>query len=259
MARDLRLSSLKLYPVKALRGIALEMSEVTATGLLYDRRWMVIDGRGRCLTQIEEPRMALIDVELGRDALTFHAPAMKPIAVSLNSGVEKKEIAVKLFRRDRTGIDVDDRANEWLSRFLKTDCRLVIHSSGAQSSYANSHPFHLVGEASWRDLNDRMNADVPIDRFRANFTISGTEPYEEDHWAAIRIGAVWFRVDISCVRCAVTTVDSTRGVRGVEPLRTLASYRTIYRRLQRQVAFGQYLVLDGAPGTVAVGDRVEIG
>jgi uncharacterized protein len=63
-------------------------------------------------------------------------------------------------------------------------------------------------------------------------------PHAEDGWRRIRVGDVTFDVVKPCARCAVTTVDQRSGVRGKEPLRTLATYRA--RNLQ--VYFGQNLV-----------------
>ncbi len=57
------------------------------------------------------------------------------------------------------------------------------------------------------------------------------------------------------IRCAVTTVEQTTGVRtGPEPLRTLGDYR---RGRQKGVAFGsKFSVLQD--GTVTVGDELHV-
>jgi uncharacterized protein len=53
----------------------------------------------------------------------------------------------------------------------------------------------------------------------------------------------------------VTTIDQDRGVRaGLEPLKTLATYRT----LDNKVLFGQYLIAQATGGRLRVGDKVQI-
>ena len=92
-----------------------------------------------------------------------------------------------------------------------------------------------------------------MDRFRPNVVLSGTEPYAEDAWRSIEIGAVRAQVVKSCVRCVTTTVDQRTAEAGKEPLRTLATYR----KGPRGVMFGQN-VIHGHPGTINVGDRVRV-
>ena len=57
----------------------------------------------------------------------------------------------------------------------------------------------------------------------------------------------------ACARCVITTTDQETGERGREPLRTLASYRTI----DRGIRFGQNAV-PRELGTLTVGDEVEV-
>ncbi|MCC6411830.1 MAG: MOSC N-terminal beta barrel domain-containing protein, partial [Saprospiraceae bacterium] len=45
------LSSLHIYPVKSLGGIALEEATVEIRGLKYDRRWMLVDEEGMFVSQ----------------------------------------------------------------------------------------------------------------------------------------------------------------------------------------------------------------
>jgi hypothetical protein len=91
-----------------------------------------------------------------------------------------------------------------------------------------------------------------MNRFRPNLVVRGCEPYAEDRWSLVRVGAVAFRAAEPCPRCAVTTVDQRTGARGKEPLRTLAAYRDS----DEGVLFGRYLI-HSSLGTLRVGDPVE--
>jgi uncharacterized protein len=55
-----------------------------------------------------------------------------------------------------------------------------------------------------------------------------------------------------CDRCVLTTTDQATGERGLEPLRTLATYR----RRDGKVYFGQNVVHEGT-GRLGVGDPLQ--
>jgi uncharacterized protein YcbX len=106
----------------------------------------------------------------------------------------------------------------------------------------------LISEESLGHLNARLAEPVPMNRFRPNLVIAGGRPHVEDTLDRFQIEGVEFRAVKPCDRCTVTTVDQETGVKGLEPLRTLASYR----RTNGQVLFGQNLVHRGA-GRLSVG------
>ncbi len=55
----LKLSQIWIYPIKSLGGISLPVASVMTKGLQHDRRWMLVDGDGRFITQRVHPKMAL--------------------------------------------------------------------------------------------------------------------------------------------------------------------------------------------------------
>ena len=81
-----------------------------------------------------------------------------------------------------------------------------------------------------------------MNRFRPNLVIAGSAPFEEDEWREITIGepgtpeAVTLDIVKPCARCSIVPVDQATGIRGNEPLATLATYR---RRESGEVYFGQ--------------------
>jgi uncharacterized protein YcbX len=92
-----------------------------------------------------------------------------------------------------------------------------------------------------------------MNRFRPNLVVTGDRPYEEDDWRDIQIGDIPMQVVKPCGRCVVTTTDQSTGIRGQEPLRTLATYR----KRGGDVMFGQNLVHRNS-GQLRVGDPVRI-
>lgn len=63
---SITLSEITIFPVKSLRGIALDEAIVEPRGLRFDRRWLVVDANHRFVTQRAMPRMVLITGDRAR-------------------------------------------------------------------------------------------------------------------------------------------------------------------------------------------------
>ena len=263
-AENVALSGLYVYPIKSCGGISTTCAEVGATGLLHDRRWMLVDEAGEFMSQRAHPRMALISTRLSNELLTVSAPGMPDLPIPLRQE-NGNLIDVEVLGDVNKGALVGEEADLWFGEFLRFPCRLVrkpeddprpvdsiYAQSGDQTSFADGFAFLLVSEASLDDLNGRLEDSLPMNRFRPNFVVSGCDAYAEDGWERLHIGGIPFRVAEACPRCAITTTDQETAERGKEPLRTLATYR----KFDGEVYFGRNLIHDG-PGTVRVGDAVE--
>ncbi len=264
----MRVESLHVYPVKAMKGCAVGEAEVIAEGFVGDRRWMLIDATGRFISQREEPRLSLIGVEADGEALTFEAPGMPILRVSPPPA--RDSVPVTLWRDHMAAYPASAEADAWFSDFLKLPCRLVYQGDtirpvdprwskpGDIASFADAYPVLVCTTASLADLSRRVGETLPMNRFRPNIVIANDEPWAEDEWAAIRIGALRFDLTKPCARCSVTTVDQLRGIRaGKEPLRTLAAFRFLQVPGISGVIFGQ----NGIPrslGRIAVGEEVDV-
>jgi uncharacterized protein YcbX len=77
-----------------------------------------------------------------------------------------------------------------------------------------------------------------MNRFRPNLVVEAGASYAEDDWSEFRVDGLEFRAVKPCVRCVVTTVNQSTGEAGMEPLRTLSTYR----RGESGVMFGQNVV-----------------
>ncbi|HEX7466707.1 MAG TPA: MOSC N-terminal beta barrel domain-containing protein, partial [Usitatibacter sp.] len=236
------LSGLNIYPVKGLKGIALTESRCTDRGLEHDRRWMVVDSEGVFLTQRDHPRMATVWTDIAGDELVLSAPDVGEVAVPLDPAMAPP-LRVRVWNSDCAALAVSTAADAWLSAYLGMGCRLVYmpdeskRASNPQYagyerfvSFADGYAYLAIGEASLADLNARLVAKnhpaLPMNRFRPNLVVSGTEPYAEDRWGDIRVGDAVLRGVKPCGRCQVTTTDQATGeVRGPEPLATLSEYR----------------------------------
>lgn len=259
-------SALYFYPIKSCGGIALEVAEVSQRGIRGDRAFMVVDLAGRFISQREQPRLALIQpiVKEG-GALTVTAPQMLEMPILADD--TGRRYNVKIWDDTCVGIDQGDTVAAWFSTFLGIACRVVympedyvrqVDSQYAtqeqdQIAFADGYPFLLVTEASLADLNAHMQEPLPVNRFRPNIVLKGTQPYIEDTWRKIYIGEVLFHIVKACARCPITTTDQATAVVGKEPLRTLATYR----RTQKGVVFGQNLI-HAHKGAIRLGDTVKV-
>jgi len=257
--------ALYVYPVKSCAGVQVDAARVSATGFEWDRRWMVVGGDGCFLSQREHPRLALVKVKLAEDRLLLSAPHLIDFQVPLQRD-EESLIRVTVWRDECDAIDEGNAAARWFSDHLGIGARLVrladddarpLGTSAAQPgdrvSFADAYPFLLLSQGSLRQLNNRLNLPVPMDRFRPNIVVDGCKPHAEDTWASVRIGEVDFAVVKPCSRCVVTATDQHSGERGREPLRTLATYRL----QDGQIVFGQNLIHRGT-GTIRVGDSIMV-
>lgn len=268
----MRIESLHIYPVKGMKGCAVDAATMIPEGFAGDRRWMLVDATGRFISQREEPRLSLIGVAAEDNALTFQAPGMPGLRVTAppvgpSAG---DSLPVTLWADHMTAYPASAEAHAWFGDFLNLSCRLVYQGNtirpvdprwskpGDIATFADAYPVLVCTTASLADLNRRLGEALPMDRFRPNIVIANDESWAEDEWASIQIGAVRLDLTKPCARCSVTTVDQARGLRtGKEPLRTLASFRFLQVPGISGVIFGQ----NGIPralGRIEVGEPVSV-
>ncbi|MFF7972520.1 MOSC N-terminal beta barrel domain-containing protein [Streptomyces sp. NPDC007905] len=267
------LRSIHVHPVKAFRGIAPQEAVVEPWGLAGDRRWTLIDDGGKVVTQREQPRLALAAAEpMPGGGIRLSAPGRQQLTVPVPESVPT--VPANIFGTKVEAVPASDAAHDWCSAYLGTDVRLVHMDDpatrrpvepdhalpGETVSFADGYPLLVTTVASLDALNSLIaqgahagEGPLPMNRFRPNVVVAGTEAWAEDHWTRISIGEVVFRVAKACGRCVVTTTDQDTAARGREPLRTLARHR----RVGQKLLFGQNLV-PLAAGTIRVGDPVRV-
>jgi uncharacterized protein YcbX len=262
--RELTLTALHVYPIKSAAALSPSEWELDGFGLEHDRRWMVVDTAGKMISQRTHPRLALVRPSVGEGTLRIEAEGMPALELPLRPAPVISATSIVWDDRCRTTW-AGESAARWFSDFLDAECSLVYMPTetlrlanpdyapaGTQVSFADAYPFLLLSEESLADLNGRMREPLPMNRFRPNLVFRGGEAFEEDRLTAFDLGPLHFRAVKPCDRCVVTTTDQATGGRGVEPLRTLATYR----KRDGQVYFGQYLVHSGR-GRLRIGERLR--
>ncbi|WP_460309033.1 MOSC domain-containing protein [Actinocorallia aurea] len=250
---------MNVHPLKSGSATPVRSAELTETGLAHDREFMLVDAEGRFLSQRKHPRMALLRTSydgVSLDVNGFHHKAVGP--------EDGPVVAVSVHGRPCQGVDQGAEAAAFFSGFMGMDVRLVRFTGvrltgrgGGRVAFEDGYPLLIIGEDSLSDLNSRLAEPVPMNRFRPNIVLSGLGPFGEDAVRRLRIGSVEIEMVKPCGRCVLTTVDQETGVKGREPLATLAGYRTSEFDGERLIMFGQNAI-PRTTGTLHVGQSVEV-
>jgi uncharacterized protein YcbX len=261
------IAALYVYPVKSCRGIALPAARLTERGIAHDREWMIVDAADRFITQRELPRLALINTSLSDATLRLDAPGLPALEIEFDRDGARRDVTV--WRDTLPAIDQGDDAARWLSQWIGAPARLVRFDravkrmcnpefagpGGAHHAFADGYPVLVLSQASLAELNRRLAAPLPVDRFRPNILLAGIDAHDEDHFAAIEVGPARLKLVKPCTRCQITTTDQASAVVGIEPLPTLALYR--HDAALDGVTFGMNAIIEAGVGTtIATGARV---
>ena len=282
-----RVTSLLIYPVKSMGGVAVDTAGIEPWGIAGDRRWGLIDESGQKITAREVHRL-----------LRFRAEVLGEHTIRISDRDGASILAAAPVGGDRVPVSHSRQGyaplaavgvNDWLTDRIGMPVRLVWQDDptvrtldedegglpGENLSLADAGPLLLASEASMAQLNSWITADAdlpdppdldPADlssdsragealdimRFRPNVVIDGEEPFAEDAWPTVRIGTLRFRTTMVADRCVMTTIDPLTLAGGKEPIRTLARHRG----WNHKTWFGTRLVPLGT-GTISVGEAVE--
>ena len=262
----LKVSELFIYPIKSMGGIALSSATVTDRGFQYDRRWMLVDEQHNFITQRDFPEMALLQVSVAADGLSVQHKITGD-AISIPFVPATNATAMAQIWDDNCLVQfVSDRADEWFSSMLSTNCRLVFMpdtsirkveqayaANNKITSLSDGYPFLVIGQLSLDDLNSRLTEPLPMNRFRPNIIFTGGQAFIEDRLKHFSINGIQFYGVKRSSRCQVTTINQDNAAIAKEPLKTLA----LYRRKNNKVYFGQNLLHQGK-GIVQVGDEIIV-
>ncbi len=288
----MQISEINIYPIKSLKAISLEGAVVEKRGLRFDRRWMLTDRDGMFFTQRETPKMATIAVRVDSGQLIVESETAGTLTIPFEPDRATRQNVVG-WQSEVAGEVYTGEVSEWFSDVLGRSCQLVLMPESSERhvseqfdrgddivSFADGYPLMMLGEGSLAEVNERLHdryrgdeygekLPLPMNRFRPNLVVRGSDPFAEDRWAKIRVGEAIFRVVKPCGRCVMTTVDQARGeFDGKEPLKTMATFRmakdvfpNTFEELGQTanaVLFGENLIPENPGATIRVGDEVEV-
>jgi len=264
----LQVSQLFIYPVKSLAGIAMQETKVEKKGLQYDRRWMLADSNMKHMTQRKFKKMALLQPHIEGVMMHIRHKHDESIQFSFNMTDHlSEELTVTVWDQPCMAHEVSKEASAWFSENLGASSQLVYmpdnsvrptdpdYSADAddQVSFADGYPLLILDQASLDLISERSGQHIPVDRFRPNVVITGGHAHIEDELKRLSIGELDFHGAKPCTRCIMTTIDQETGQGGQEPLKTLATYRSLGNKIQ----FGMNLIPMDL-GSIRVGDALTV-
>lgn len=258
----MRLAGINLHPVKSTAIRPVDRAYVERCGLRGDRAWMLVDDDGEAVTARELPALFGIRAEPIATGLRLEAAGHEPLEVVTPTRVDAE---ATMFGRPKRPARSAREADEWLAAVTRRTLHLVHCGPEGRrplserypvgtARFQDSSPVSIATTTSLARLNDWLPESLPVERFRANLVVEGAaEPFEEDRWTRVRIGAAVFTGVAPIDRCVMTTIDPATYEGGNEPIRTLARHR----RWDGRVWFALHLV-PTVEGEIAIGDEIAL-
>lgn len=259
------ITQLFIYPIKGMAGISVEEAQLSSSGFLFDRNWMLVDKHLEFISQRNLPEMALVKVKLKGDKVQGDKVQVSYKNNQLTFGVREvfgAPMAVKVWDDFPLALRVSEAIDEQISQWFASELSLVKIVQGSREipkgytektyklSLADGFPYLLIGESSLVDLNQRLPEAISMNRFRPNIVFSRGEAFVEDTFNEFLIGSNRFKMAKPCARCNVTTINQETAEQSKEPLATLAKYRTV----NNKVMFGANVIALNQNGTIRLGD-----
>lgn len=263
----LKVTGLYIYPIKSLGPLSLQKTAIDAKGLVNDRRFMLIDGEGKFISQRNLPSLIRFHLSFLSNGGVEILDKVSHLRKNLNFNPEVGDlIDVQIWEDQVRARLVLEDFSDFFSDLLEMPVRLVQldddspriikekyqTSQSKESSFADSLPILLCSDASISDLAQKVGA-FNFMRFRPNIIVNGNVAFEEDTWEEIKMGNVQLFGAKPCARCQLVNVNPKTGVVSKEILKGLSEYRNFGGK----VYFGQQFV-PMALGDINVGDLISI-
>ena len=277
----IQITDLFIYPVKSLKGIALDNSQTGQRGLEFDREWMITDNAYNFISQREIELMTTIETKIDTSSLILSSPQNRAIRVPLESNRINK-VQVMVWDDYCDAYDEGDEASSWLTealgthkgsslrlvRFDQKDKRLVpkkyLNGVHAESAFSDQFPYLITSWESLSKLNNGLlennSKKVSMNRFRPNIVIKGLSDIEKmtSFNLTCEKGDYQFGLRKPCKRCKITTINQETGEveNPKEPLATLVKLKNSEE--SHGAFFGQNAILLSDYGVLRVGDLLEL-
>lgn len=266
------ISQLFIYPIKSCAPVSVESLVFDRFGPQGDRRFMLVDERGKFLSQRQLPQMANIQP----DIVWNEAGQMQAINLSTETGqcqVElqslSQRIEVTVWKDSLEALDCGDAVSEWLSGFLGRRCRLVMLPEDSQRQvslkraevgryvgFADGYPLLVVNQASLDYFSEKIDRPMAVERFRPNVVVSGEElvAFSELKWQRLNLLQGTLKLVKPCERCVIPTRD----------LQTLEREKDVLSVLRKDCLVDGKMIfginaIDYDVEKMCVGDELDVG
>ena len=274
----LKITGLYIYPVKSMKGIAIEEAQLTPTGLRHDRHWMVVRPNGRFVTQRDIPKMSLVHTRLDENGMVLSMSGHGSISVPFEL-FDGKPVATRVWDDACESIDQGDDVSAWLTQALpgreplrlvrmNPECtrplkKVAFLGEKTTTEFADAAPYLVANEASLEALNSVLKSSslnsVPMNRFRPNIVVQGLESFTEHQVAELSAENYQLKLCFPCKRCIVITINQDTAEKNThkQPFKTLQTLNPIPDD-KKAPAFGENATLTlGNQQLISVGDHLE--
>jgi len=250
-----RVTRLSIAPVRSLGLEHPDAIDLTATGVLEDRRFYLVDEDGRLIDQLIAGR--LVQVKSHTDAAGTSLRLAFPDGAVIDGPVELGDaVETNVHGRTAVGHRVIGPWEAALEPFAGGPVHVIRCDRPGGTRIANA--ISLISDGSLAELAQRLGRpSIDARRFRMLIEVDGAAAHEEDGWIGgrIRIGDAILEITKPDARCAITTHDPDSGLRDLDTLRGIIGYRGL--RDGRKADFG-ILGEVASPGRIRVGDEVVV-
>jgi uncharacterized protein YcbX len=276
---SIEINQLFIYPVKSLRGIAVSNAELTATGLKWDRHWMITKPDGGFITQRQFPKMVLIQSQLTADSLMLSKIGMNDLIIPFKNTGEAESTETltdaKVWKDSCKVTDEGETASDWITEAINAPkaLRLVRMANGhkrpqsrpellgkaTHTLFADAAPILICNVDSLRALNSSLIKQqldpVEMDNFRPNIVIKGLDAFDEHTLKGLHNEHYELKHCYPCQRCIIPTINIYTGIKNSrqEPFSLLAKLNAMPDN-KKAPAFGENTIV-----TQGVGKRVRVG
>ncbi len=250
-------TALSITPVKAMRLRTVDAIEIEELGAVGDRRFYLIDERGRMVNGKQHGALMRIvpEYDPGTRELTLTFPdGIPPVSGVVEYG---ESVTTQFFRRTDEVPVLRGPWSEAVSEFIGHPLRLVAAPTGVDRGRRGA--VSIISRASLRRLAEEAGTDgIDARRFRMLIEIDGVGAHEEDRWIdqRVRVGEALLRMRGHVGRCLITSRDPDSARPDLPTLDLLRAYRG-EEEATEPLPFGVHgEVLHG--GTVRIGDPVAL-
>ena len=126
---DIRVTQLNVYPVKSCRRVSVSSVRLDEFGVCNDRRFMLVDGNGRFLSQRRYPILATVTATLETEEAPEDNGAIRRVKMSsphvdwdleVEPRRDGKVVQVGIWEDKALAVDQGEKAAEWIRDLLKT-------------------------------------------------------------------------------------------------------------------------------------------
>ncbi len=245
-------TALSVTPVKATRLHTVGAIELDADGARGNRRFFVIDDRGRMVNSKVIGELQSVVARCDTDRLSFTFPDERTVEAPIELGAP---LEVTFFSAPVTARLLLGPLSDALSEHVGRPVRVVEGRPAVDRGREGGAS--LISRGSLERLAEVAEQEaVDARRFRMLIEVDGVAPHTEDCWVGrtVRIGTATVRFHGHVGRCLITSRDPDTGIVDLPTLDVLGRYRREVESTE-PLPFGIYGEIV-QPGTVRLGDAV---